>query len=1722
MSETASSVNTVRLVQVLAIGETELEPSRVRKIVHLVSQVTRRLSPPTVIVATNRELLQQLHERVKQSIVVDANSASTHAWAPGLVLLVNSDVSLQTTQHDLSATPLGSKDKSPIDAAFRVLTETPKVRVVGILLQSSGTDGILGLRAVSDCGGITIMESPLEDVHNSATVAARRSMLGGDLDHYATITDLPQIIRSNSNHLNSDGSSEAPSDLRGSVVEAIGEITEELFKQTNHNFKHYKTSTLVRRIERRLNVNHLSSVQAYTNKLRSDKAECEALFRDLLISVTAFFRDSQAFESLAELTLRPLLSNRSEPLRIWVPGCATGEEAYSLAMLCDEMRSELAVECEIQIFATDIDDKALGVARDATYPTGIEEQLTPTRISKYFVKRSDRYQVVQRIREMCLFSMHNLISDPPFSKLDLVSCRNLLIYLGSHLQVKLLPLFHFSLNPDGYLFLGNSESLSGNRELFQELDLKHRIWQRKPISTEGAVSSTIIGDSISASPIKSLGDAANREDLNQISQRIVLGEFSPEWVVVDEDLKIISVSSDIEQFLKISGGTFENHIVSLARTGIKAALRITLSDVIKKRRRIDYDNLSMRVRGGVQRLRLTVQPMPKLGMQNSLYMVVFQKEGPVVSREEFDQLASQSASENILHQLELDLARTREDLEKSLRELEKANEELKASNEELISINEELLTTNEELQSSKDELNASNTQLLATQNDLENLFHCSQIALVFLDKDQVVKGFTPSAKQIYNFIDSDIGRPLWHLTHKAIEMPSLPTMEDLLSSKCEDVLVRTRESRIFKRRVQPYLDRSDANPIGMVVTFSDETLSVQSENRARVAIEAGGMGIWQWNRTERTVLLDEYSRSLVGTVEANRPLSARSILTKIDIEDRKVLAQQIIHAAKSGTDFSVDCRLRPDGNRVIWLRIRGGVDPVDQRVTSGVLFDVTDTKVATDKLIFSESFNRTIFENSPDCVKVIDKDGCIVSMNRFGCRLMEIDDFESVRNRDWSALWPESARNVVAEAVRASLRGEQVQFQAECPTAKGTWKWWDVVVVGVPDESGNTIQSIAVSRDITNAKANAQLLLDAAEKLRAVIEVAKIGIATVDYQSDEVICDDVAARALGLEPNVVYSRDQFHACFIPADRSLIVDLSQKAIHLGEDVGYRVEARVPSGSGVAWVNLRKRNQYDANGLATVGLIAIQDVSELRQTEADLRSQHHRLRQILAAAQAGTWDWHLEDNSIVWSDESYELFGHFNDGLPRSLEQCLDSIAEEDRPRLVQSIQQVIDAKATEWRCEYRVKAPGGWRWLYSIGEAEYGEDGKAFRMAGINLDITAQKQLEQALITARTDAELAAKARGEFLANMSHEIRTPMTAILGHTEILVDQLNEPDDLQSLEVIRRNGKHLLEIINDILDLSKIDAGRLEVKMVAVDPSRVLADVRSLMDVRAAEKNIELVFSFESAIPQSIFSDELRLRQVLINLIGNAIKFTEHGSVHVRIGFDEKLSLFSVRVEDTGIGIDEEQLVRLFDPFMQVDGSNTRRFEGTGLGLAISHRLVKALGGEIQAESKLGVGSVFTVIFYCPNASTERTKPDVQLVDGSEVLHRSGTPHISGTILIVDDRRDIRLLAQHMVEKSGGKVLTASNGQEALELLASDDSSRVDLVLMDMQMPVLDGYQAVRLLRQRGFTKPIIALTANAMVEDREKCLAAGCSDYTTKPLDHHNLIELIAKLIATNAS
>lgn len=732
--------------------------------------------------------------------------------------------------------------RAPIDVFFRSLAEAYGPNAAAIILSGTGSDGAQGLKAIKEQGGLTIAQLAETARYDGMPKSAEAT---GIVDHVLPIEQMPAALIEYFRHVRHLDTKKGEDGIVKEAKQYIEDIIDLLRRSSGHDFRNYKRNTILRRIQRRMQVLHVESVEEYFGRLKLESNEADRLFRDLLIGVTQFFRDPEAFQVLATSTIPALLADRSRDrnIRVWVPACSSGEEAYSIAILFAEAIDKLETSPRIQLFGTDIDQTAIETARAGRYPESIAKDLTTDRLRKHFIADGENYRVKKRLREMCIFSPHDIIRDPPFSRLDLVSCRNLLIYLESELQERLVPLFHYSLSSGGYLFLGPSETLTKHSSLFTALDQKVRLFKRREITTRPSVDFPITEAVDRQRHLPHLDDTqvvTADPGYMRSAERRVLREFAPAFVVVDCNLEVLSLSDNTGRYLQHSYGILSSNIVDMTRRSIRFDVKAALRESMRQHRRVTRRNLVVEVEGDMQPVEVIVDPLSKTGGDSGIYLVVFHDIGSQKLISASDTLEIDDSEDMVsaahVRQLEDDLRSTRERLHATIEELETANEELKSSNEELLSMNEELQSTNEELETSKEELQSVNEELetvnteLRTKNenlnrsnsDFRNLLDSTAIATVFLDKDLIIKNLTPAAEAVFSVNVQDIGRPISHFASRLAYDDLYRDVQDVVRTLVPiDREVATRDKRgIFILRIMPYRSVDDVIE-GAVVTATD-------------------------------------------------------------------------------------------------------------------------------------------------------------------------------------------------------------------------------------------------------------------------------------------------------------------------------------------------------------------------------------------------------------------------------------------------------------------------------------------------------------------------------------------------------------------------------------------------------------------------------------------------------------------------------------------------------------------------------------------------------------------------------------------------------------------------------------------------------------------------------------------------------------------------------------
>jgi len=1381
------------------------------------------------------------------------------------------------------------KVSHPIDQFFRSLAHDRGRYAIAIVLSGTGTDGSRGICEVHDVGGLVISQDEASAKFDGMPWSAQTTgVVDVVLPPQSMVTSLLRYTQEGVPRDKLAGEAFSPESIAVS-----DRIFQRLRRQFGVDFAQYKSTTVGRRLHRRLDLLGIQSLEVYADYLATNSKEQSHLYRDLLIGVTRFFRDPEAYAALAEEVIPGIFDRAAEgkTIRVWVAGCASGEEAYSIAILLDEERRRRELDVEITIFATDAHPSSIQTAARGIYSVDSVEDLSDERRNHYFRRVAEGFQVSSELRQLIVFAPHNVISDAPFTQMDLVTCRNLLIYLQSVAQAKALSLFHFALKSGGTLFLGPSESPGDLSDEFQVTNSHWRIYlkrrdHRMPLGTPLPLSPH--NEKMPRLSFTSASQSTTRVDSTVLSgYDELLGQKIGSSILLDRHGCILHVFGGAERYLRVTGGRPSAHVLDLVHEQLKSCLSAALHHAIRKQDIVQYVPMLFQSDQGEEELRVSVEPIgdPVSGSGNLL--VVINPVAPPTANAPPEstsiattplQSPGDIKSERLTF-LESELQQSQENLQATIEEMETSNEELQASNEELIASNEELQSTNEELHSVNEELYSVNAEhqrrveeLAEANADMDNLLATTRVGVVFLDRELSIRRYTPQIAELLKISNHDVGRPIIDFAHRLGYEHLLNDLHEVLNTQQElESKIQGDQGNVYLLRMVPY---------------------------------------------------------------------------------------------RSGE--------RVDGVVLTWI-------------------DITSLSAAESQL---KRF-QFMTESATDLIFLANRNGEFLYVNPAMCGALQYDREDLLK-----------------------LRFEDIDHDCDRHRYQTTF-----------DEA---------------------------------------------------------------ESNVVKPAQ---SVWVREDGSVFpVEISFSSVHLDDQPFLGASVR--------------------------------DITERRAAELEMRLQHLAIESTLNGIVIT--DPNLNDNPITYANQGFlKLTGYPREEvLGRN---CRFLQGEETDPAMVANLRAAIEQGRSCRVALRNYRKDGSPFWNDLQITPVFNERDRLVHFVGVQNDITERMKVQEALQSANQDAKAASAAKSAFMANMSHELRTPMTAVLGFADMLAEELAEPVLLEKVMTIKRNGEYLLALLNDILDLSKIEAGKMDIRQQTLNLESLVAEVQTLMDVRAMEEGIPLQFRWMSEVPLEVTADETRVRQVLVNLISNALKFTDRGGVWVGIGVhrDSASPKLQFAVHDTGIGIHDSQLPDLFTPFSQSGVSSRSRFGGTGLGLSISKRLAEGMGGEITVNSEPGVGSCFTFTLPLTEAQADRHVARQQTIDepssryqenlGSEDVSR---PKIQSRILLADDRRDIWRIGKYFLEKCGAEVMVVEDGLQAVEEAqrAAAEGRPFELILMDMQMPVMTGRDAVSELRKLGFRTPIIALTADAMEGEREACLAMGCDDYFPKPIDGNRLMKLVALHLA----
>ncbi len=831
----------------------------------------------------------------------------------------------------------------PIDIFLRSLAEDQEEKAVGIVLSGTGSDGSRGIRAIKEAGGMLMVQEP----ESSKFDGMPKSAIATGLPDFVLPPDeMPAQLQSFVKH--PYATKAELSDTLLSDEDGLTRIFALLRERCKVDFTFYKPSTVVRRIERRMTVNQVHELRDYVRYLEHYPAEVITLYREMLIGVTNFFRDREAFDYLETQVLPGLLqTDVSREVRYWVAGCSTGEEAYSLAILSLESMERLGIRMDIKIFATDVDRDAVQFAGNGLYPESIAADISPAILSKYFQRHEDSFQVVRRVREMVVFAQHNILKDPPFTNLDLVSCRNLLIYLQPVLQKKALELFSFALKRDGILMLGTSETSGDAAALYEPVHHKWKLYRakgkRSPVDLAELppfdASGRVVRPRFTAH-----GGIQRAYEEERVLERLLqalAGDYVPLAFIVNEQGELLHLVGDASGFLTFPQGKVTNEVAKMAIKDIAIPLTTGLQKCFKSQHETAFSNVRIQRGGETQVVQMRIRPLAERKGQDPLAVVLIEE----VRREAPQDLADANydldkEAEQRIQDLEHELQFTRENLQATVEELETSNEELQATNEELLASNEELQSTNEELQSVNEELLTVNAEhqskiqeLVELNNDLDNLLTSTDIATLFLDRELCVRRFTPAARRIFDLGESDLGRRFMHVRHgfqpvdlnrlaQQVQVEDEPLEQEIQSEHGHWYLLRITPYRVAAHTVSGVvLTLVNINPMHLV----QEALQ-RSEERVTMARKAARMGYWEWDIRQDRLHWSEEMEPMFGLTPGSFDGRYATFLDAVHPDDREQVKVAMDACLAKGGEYDNEHRiLWPDGTEH-WISVLGGVD----------------------------------------------------------------------------------------------------------------------------------------------------------------------------------------------------------------------------------------------------------------------------------------------------------------------------------------------------------------------------------------------------------------------------------------------------------------------------------------------------------------------------------------------------------------------------------------------------------------------------------------------------------------------------------------------------------------------------------------------------------------------------------------------------------------------------
>jgi two-component system CheB/CheR fusion protein len=1422
--------------------------------------------------------------------------------------------------------------RAPVDIFFRALAESHRERAVGVVLSGTGANGSMGLKRVKERGGCCIVQDP----HEAEYVDMPQHALGtGLVDYVLPVAEMPAQIVAYGEQLRQLRLSEEPDEQREANEAALRDILTQLRVRAGHDFSNYKRATVMRRIARRMIVQELSSLHAYAQFMHERPHEAQALLKDLLISVTNFFRDPAAFAALEREVVPRLFEGKTadDQVRVWVAGCATGEEAYSVMMTLADYSLNLPSPPQIQVFATDIDEFAIAIARDGVYTLNDAADISPERLSRYFVRETDKeYRVRREIRERVLFATHNVIKDPPFAHLDLATCRNLLIYLNRKAQRRVMDVLHFALNPGGFLMLGTSESTDGASDLYAPVDKEHRIYQGRAVETR------LVFPVPDGSLITRLGKLPNvrrfretqapRSSYLLLHQRL-LERYAPPSVVVNEDYNIVHMSESAGRYMELHGGELSTNLLSLIRPELRLELRAALHQATQKK--IDVSARTVALRVGDETRLISMQVKPALREDDTargFILVVFEEPGTAAAGRQTQAAPAAGDAEPIARQLEEELLEVKAQLSPTIEQHELQREELKAFNEELQAMNEEMRSAAEELETSKEELQSINEELTTvnqelkikieelghSNDDFKNLMNSTQIGTVFLDKNLNVKLFTPRARDIFNLIPADVGRPLSDITSKledrSVLSEAATVLHNLQSIERE---VRTTDDRGFLMQVVPYRTTEDRIN-GLVLLFYDITGRHRVEQALRI-------------HEERMRGQKEAFQAAVNGAPLEESLDR---IARIVTEET---------AGQARTAFYI---ANPEGTRLhpVW-----GAGSMPE----SYLQQVDGFCIGEDSL----ACGLAIPTGSPILTPDVFKEPRWKNL----LHMAEEHDFRGC----WS--FPiKTSENKAVGTFAMYFREPREATPQDLPRA-------DVVT----QAAAVIISNHNESRERARAE---ERLRESEERLQFAANVSGFGIHDLDLTTGRIYWSPELKAMHGLAPEAEISLETLPELFHTEDRERMEKAMRAALDPEGTGEFELEFRIvrPDNGETRWLYNRSRTTFavrdgERKPVRSTGVVV--DITERRRIEETLQLSTSRLSLLVESASGFAIFTLTLDNRIdSWSAGAEQVFGWTEAEVIGQSGEII--FTPEDREKGQPEKEMAIalrEKRAPDER--WHVRKDGSRLFVYGEMQLLRDAEGRAQGFAKIARDISTQKRVEEELRRAYDEMETRVRERTSELAQVNESLRDEISQRIQIEKSRVRLLRQVVRTQEDER-RRIARDIHDQLGQQMTALRLNLGALEQGCSEDGELR-----RKLDQTKAIAERLDADVDFLAWELRPAALDDIGLTEALGNYVrewsnyaGVEAQFHTTGMDKGRLAPETETNLYRITQEalnntmkyarasraDVLLERRDNQVVLIIED--DGVGLNLKKIEGDGqkgMGLIGMRERAQLVGGTLEIESK-----------------------------------------------------------------------------------------------------------------------------------------------------------------------